>query len=249
MTRSLEALQKRAAKRNISVEEQRKKDGKTIAPPVKLTPRMEPTQATADAQKTKEKSKARDQSKISSNDRSSVSVTSIGVKRPIAEVVTTAAAPTGWTCVKCSNNNFLKRDTCNRCGEARPEESVEVPSCNTTNGESCSAAAAVAADVSNPLNRKIKDIEKAMKTLPTKPSTGTANIHKNSWTTHATEEQIKENARLVNILVENDEDAKAKLTPEQLDRAETLYKRRLRKQLAKAKMQRYKAKSKSGVAV
>lgn len=105
-------------------------------------------------------------------------------------------------------------------------------------------------------NMRVKRIVKAIKALPVK-NPGKVMTYKNAgndnglkpnkisnWNNQATPEQIENNTRLVNIYMGGDDDLKSSLTPEELERAEVLYKRKLRKQLAKAKLQKFK-KSKS----
>jgi hypothetical protein len=245
MTRSLEALQRRAEKRNVSLNEQKKSDGKSLksqsddsaAFPVLINDEQPSRKAVVVP---KGKDERRKSVGVCTQNLAPATSPFVGSKRIIDKIET----PTNWSCVKCANLNFLKRDTCNRCGEGRPE-TVTISGGDDPNS-ACKKSKVVSADVdidvANPLNRKIKDLEKTLKSLPV---TNGAVCADNCWSNKITSEQIAENARLVSILADGNEEEKAKLTPAQLDRAEVLYKRKLRKQLTKAKFKRYKIKTAS----
>ena len=259
MTRSLEALQRRAEKRSVSLDEQKKKDGNMSNKSQNKEPEnvnavnsagLIPGNAATAVVKHKSPVKNMSINVIRSTTDSVTSTTATDSKKRSLPALT---APAEWICSKCSNKNFMKREICNRCGESRPvmRQCEEVNNNNNDNNNSTrkqmktdANSTSDVSDIANPLNRKIKDIEKVMKTLPATINGRTGTLSSsNNWNKIPSTEELEENSRLVRILMENDEDEKSKLTSEQLDRAEVLYKRKLRKQLAKAKLQRYKSKT------
>jgi uncharacterized OB-fold protein len=102
MARSKEALERRAEKRQISVEEQRLKDRKS-----------KPKEPLKEDVTSNEHKRPTDAKKAIS-----------GVKRKAEKIEETNN--TEWLCHKCSNKNYAHRSTCNRCMETRMDTGANV---------------------------------------------------------------------------------------------------------------------------
>lgn len=100
MTRSQESLKRRAAKRSVSLPEQKAKDWPSS-----------------------KKSKSSGSNSVGQSSHHSIST---GLRH---SAVTKPPIKSDWKCEKCNNINFMTRDSCNRCGvlrllKAQSKESV-----------------------------------------------------------------------------------------------------------------------------
>ena len=124
MTRSQEALEKRAEKRSVPVEEQRLKDSR------------KKTRKEGDAASVLHKKKA-----VLKKKSSDVKIQSI-------------LDTNDWICIKCTNKNFHHRETCNRCQSSRLSQAslatavaAPISSMKTTETEKSPPVTAVTANI------------------------------------------------------------------------------------------------------
>jgi hypothetical protein len=213
MTRSEEALQRRAKKRNLSVEDMKeieassfnkKKKTETTTTTISIPPKQKQPSVTKEIIKKSTPVAVSGGSQQKSGDR--------------------------WVCGACNNSNLCRISTthCNRCQRLRSEvvtqekktlvsvESVVVPSNEKNSSEKKSQETVTISKSTKPKKKK----EKKKKT-------------ESAWTCPpATQEKIEENMKL-RTLYENPE-TRDQLSPEELERARVLVERSERKKNKKA---------------
>lgn len=229
MARSQLALEKRAEKRSVPIEEQRLKDARkkiakgtssdSGAPKTRkqtVVKKTEPVKDDNDWICTKctnknfhhretcnrcQDSRANQKTAVAEIAGSEVnqkakSITSEKPKLSTVKVAVVKAVPVAanqnWLCVSCKNDNFPTRQTCNRCQTEKP-----------TSNSSISGAVAATKSTKTP-NSAPKP------TLAPKPPSdripkgmGTVSGKSLSWGKQATEKEIAENKRLLEVIIDS----------------------------------------------
>lgn len=225
MARSQTALAKRAEKRSVPIEEQRLKDSKKsrkgdadkkesvkekkegVKEKKPSTKKPQPIKDDNDWICTKctnknfhhretcnrcQESRESQKSQVAAAEKMVVVVAPKAVAKKVETVKkpVTVASNENWTCPSCKNDNFPARTTCNRCQSEKPgSTSISISTVSSSGAKKCatSGGAAVTIYEPKPISNRIAKGD------------GPISGKSLSWGKQATEKEIAENKRLLEV--------------------------------------------------